>query len=141
MSDKQKTHTLSFRLDEYDFELIRLACEGLGMKRSDYLRYLLQAPLVTEGVDLGKDKKVIVLDRKTFPKMAIELIKWGNHYNQAVHAMNTIALQIRNGHIDDEWFAEMLEKIERKLSEVDDGRRELADKIDDLENRVYMGEV
>ena len=42
--------------------------------------------------------------------MARELRKWGVHYNQGIHALNTVALRICHGDRD---FTDMMEAVER----------------------------
>ena len=53
-----------------------------------------------------------------------ELIRWGRHYNQAVRALNTIALFIRRGSPPEYGtFGQMLSEAEEKLEEVEQGRQ------------------
>ena len=52
----------------------------------------------------------ILLDTGCALRMARELRKWGVHYNQGIHALNTVALRIRHGDRD---FTDMLETVER----------------------------
>ena len=61
---------------------------------------------------------------RTMAKMLSELIRWGRHYNQAVRALNTIALFIRRGSPPEyRAFSEMLSDAEEKLAEVERGRQ------------------
>ena len=136
---REKNRTFSFRLDDGDFEIMKAACEDLGLSKSDYIRYLMRIPLAADGVE--PPCRCIVLDRKTFNSLSKELVRWGYHYNQAVRALNAITLHIRNGSLDDEWFAEMLGKIERELEDVNFGRDELAKKIEALKEETTMRSV
>lgn len=52
----------------------------------------------------------ILLDTGCALRMARELRKWGVHYKQGIHALNTVALRIRHGDRD---FTDMLEAVER----------------------------
>lgn len=77
-------------------------------------------------VRLGSEinRAVYVIDNRTMAKMLSELIRWGRHYNQAVRALNTIALFIRRGSPPEyRAFSEMLSDAEEKLAEVERGRQ------------------
>ena len=52
----------------------------------------------------------ILLDTGCALRMTRELRKWGVHYNQGIHALNTVALRIRHGDRD---FTDMQEAVER----------------------------
>lgn len=52
----------------------------------------------------------IPLDTGCTLRMAKEMREWGVHYNQGIHALNTVALRIRHGDRD---FTDMLEAAER----------------------------
>lgn len=55
----------------------------------------------------------ILLDTGCTLRMAKEMRKWGVHYNQGIHALNTVALRIRHGDRD---FTDMLEAAERAVA-------------------------
>lgn len=139
MAEEEKTHTLSFRLSEEDFELLTRAREELDLSQSDYLRYLIRIPLVPDGP--SPIERYIVLDQHALESLAKELKRWGYHYNQAVHAMNAIALHMKNGSIDDEWYVTMLDKIDSELLQVNEGCYELGEKIEGLQNASLIGGV
>lgn len=52
----------------------------------------------------------IPLDTGCTLRMAKEMREWGVHYNQGIHALNTVAIRIRHGDRD---FTDMLEAAER----------------------------
>lgn len=52
----------------------------------------------------------ILLDTGCTLRMAKEMRERGVHYNQGIHALNTVALRIRHGDRD---FTDMLEAAER----------------------------
>lgn len=54
--------------------------------------------------------RLILLDTECALRIARELRKWGVHYNQGIHALNTVALRIRHGDRDS---TDMLEAVER----------------------------
>lgn len=55
----------------------------------------------------------ILLDTGCTLRMAKEMREWGVHYNQGIHALNTVALRIRHGDRD---FTDMLEAAEREVA-------------------------
>lgn len=54
----------------------------------------------------------ILLDTGCTLRMAKEMREWGVHYNQGIHALNTVALRIRHGDRD---FTDMLEAAARGM--------------------------
>lgn len=81
------------------------------------LRPLIRIPASASGKGA-----VYVIDSRTMAKMLSELIRWGRHYNQAVRALNTIALFIRRGSPPEYGtFGQMLSEAEEKLEEVEQG--------------------
>lgn len=55
----------------------------------------------------------ILLDTGCTLRMTKEMREWGVHYNQSIHALNTVALRIRHGDRD---FTDMLEAVERAVA-------------------------
>ena len=96
MTDTNKTHTLSFRLAEDDYQKLVERCREAELSKSKYLRYLIRIPVVTEG-EHAEDVPCLVLDRKSLARISKELTRWGYHYNQAVHAMNSINYYVAHG--------------------------------------------
>lgn len=125
-----------FRLDEADIDILDAACGDLSKTRTEYFRYLLRIPLAAKGVT--PPCKCIVLDTSTFEAIRKELVRWGYHYNQAVRSLNAIALYIRKGTLDDEWFKSTLDNVLETLTEVDNGRYVLERQIDDLQGSVAI---
>ena len=126
-----------FRLSESDIDILDSACEDLGISRTRYFEYLIRMPLASKGA--RPPFECIVLDNETFAALKKELIRWGYHYNQAVRSLNAIALYLRQGQDDTEWFREMIAKAADELEAVNAGRGELSSKIDELKDSVLMG--
>ena len=109
---------VSLRPDDRDLEALEDACERSGLSRSDLLRSLLRVP---PGAD--RQRTVYAVDGRTLGRLATELGRWGRHYNQAVHALNTIALFIRRGSPSRAPELEaMLGRARSTLEEVEAGR-------------------
>lgn len=78
---------VSCRMTSDDLDRLTASAQLAGMARSEYLRTLIRIPASASGKGA-----VYVIDNRTMAKMLAELIRWGRHYNQAVRALNTIAL-------------------------------------------------
>lgn len=110
---------VSLRLSDADRALLDMAVGKSGLSRSQYLRALLRIP-----GDAADERTVYVVDGKSMARLALELTRWGRHYNQAVRALNTIALFIRRGSPPEYGtFGQMLSEAEGKLEEVEQGRQ------------------
>lgn len=65
-----------------------------GLTVSQLVRVLIQLP--ADYVSKG-GRTAVVLDRATAGRLEREMRRWGNHYNQAVHALNRIAYYAEHG--------------------------------------------
>lgn len=131
------TKLISCRLSESDFDALRSHAESLELNQSDYLRHLIRIPVGDSG--LATEERLISLDTKTFGRIYSELVRWGRHYNQAVRAMNTIALHLRRGKLDLEMFESQIERANVKLSETESGRAALLKELERLETMTLIG--
>lgn len=133
----QHSKIVSCRLSESDLDALRQHAESLELSQSDYLRHLIRIPVVGEGLASGSE--LISLDTKTFGRIYSELVRWGRHYNQAVRAMNTIALHMRKGKWDGPFFAEQIERANERLSATESGRAEVLRELERLESKTLIG--
>jgi len=131
------TRLVSCRLSESDFEALRSHAESLELNQSDYLRHLIRIPVNDSGLATGE--QLVSLDTKTFGRIYSELVRWGRHYNQAVRAMNTIALHLRRGKVDEGMFAQQIERANAKLSDTEQGRAALLKELERLETMTLIG--
>ena len=132
MTDTNKTHTLSFRLAEDDYRELAERCRKAELSQSKYLRYLIRIPIVTDQ-NHGEDVQCIVLDRKSLRKMSRELTRWGYHYNQAVHAMNSINYYCAHGKADSAILDGKAESIEVELAAVNANAERLVYAVAELQ--------
>lgn len=114
------------RMSEEEISRAKGLAAALGMTLSDLVRVLLQLP--AESV-AGADRLVVV-DRTTAARLAREMRRWGHHYNQACHALNSIAYYLRANEMDtldvmDE-LARAAAKLEAMQPGIDALRRETA---------------
>ncbi|WP_172136446.1 CopG family transcriptional regulator [Adlercreutzia sp. ZJ473] len=137
MADSNKTRTLSFRLAEDDFEKLARRCREAELSQSKYLRYLIRIPIVTEG-EQADVVPCLVLDRKSLRRISKELTRWGYHYNQAVHAMNSINYYIAHGRATSDILDGKAESIECALIDVDDNAQRIAYEIAALQSKQIV---
>lgn len=130
------TKLISCRLSESDFESLRSHAESLELNQSDYIRHLIRIPVDAEGLATGEE--LIALDTRTLGRIYSELVRWGRHYNQAVRAMNTIALHLRRGKYDEEMFSQQIELANVRLAETDAGRAQVLKELERLETKTLI---
>lgn len=112
------TCTVSCRMTEEDRQLLDQRAESLELANSEAIRALLRLPIADPDdlVAIDAGSRVVVIDAKTMGRINRELIRWGRHYNQAVRALNTIAMFARNkGGIDPQVAKEQLTKAASEL--------------------------
>lgn len=132
-----KTHTLSFRLAEDDYQMLAARCREAELTQSKYLRYLIRIPIVGDA-EHGEDVRCIVLDKKSLRKMSRELTKWGYHYNQAVRAMNTINYYVAHGKADSELLDGKAESIEVELMSVNQNAERIVYELAKLQSNLVL---
>lgn len=126
------------RMTDEDYERLQASADSLGMHRSEYLRTLVRIPTSPS----NGSKTVYVIDNRTLAKMAVELVRWGRHYNQAVRALNTIALYIRRNSAPKEQDLErLLAKACDNLEEVEAGREVIEYVLTDIAKSTTVGGV
>ena len=134
---KGKERRVTFRMEGGDYDALCERCERAGLSKSEYLRYLVRIPLSTEA-NAGDEHRILV-DRRALWAMSRELAKWGYHYNQGVHALNSIKFALDHGRGDLEWVSGKLDECALLLAQVEDGRGELSRKISGLAQHAIVG--
>lgn len=126
------TCTVSCRMTEEDRQLLDQRAESLELANSEAIRALLRLPIADPDdlVAIDAASRVVVIDAKTMGRINRELIRWGRHYNQAVRALNTIAMFARNkGGIDPQVAKEQLTKAASELELVQGSVEEIKDMV------------
>jgi len=139
MADTNKTHTLSFRLAEDDYQTLARRCREADLTQSKYLRYLIRTPLVL-GDDHGEDVRCVILDKVSLRKISRELTRWGYHYNQAVHAMNSINYYMIHGKVKEDLLDGKAESIEIALMDVNENAQRIAYAVGELQSAHLLKE-
>ena len=139
MTDTNKTHTLSFRLAEDDYQRLAERCRKAELTQSKYLRYLIRTPLVV-GEELREDVPCVIMDKVALRKISRELTRWGYHYNQAVHAMNSINYYVAHGKATSDILDGKAESIECALIDVNDNAQRIVYEIAELQSKQLVQE-
>lgn len=139
MAETNKTHTLSFRLAEDDYQTLARRCREADLTQSKYLRYLIRTPLVL-GDDHGEDVRCVILDNVSLRKISRELTRWGYHYNQAVHAMNSINYYLVHGKAKEDLLDGKAEIIEIALMDVNENAQRIAYAVGELQSAHLLKE-
>lgn len=113
---EEKTHTITCRLDEPDFQKLKSEAAAMDLNTSDYIRLLTRLPIKCK---IGEDSdSLVVVDPRAQGIMDYQIRKQGILLNQAAHALNTITLKIRNGaKLDNEMLA-LMKKANKSIDEI-----------------------
>lgn len=79
-----------------------------------------------------------MLDTATCLRIARELRRWGYHYNQGVHALNSVAFHLRHGSRDYGDMAEALRDARAELSAVNGAAGGLCREMASLTGRAAL---
>ena len=130
----RKTNYFHIRLDASDCERLSAEAERLKVSKSEYLRYLIRlAP------EPGREYRAVTIERGQLHAMRYELVRWGRHYNQAVHALNSIEYRMEHGQLDNAGCRQLLLSCEANLAKVDAGRAEIERQLVELSESALVG--
>lgn len=91
----EKTHTITCRLDEPDFQKLTEEADAMGVNTSDFIRLIVRLPIEVKA-ECGLDRYVII-DQLTLASLWMDAKRQGYLLNQAVKALNIIAYKVRHG--------------------------------------------
>ena len=129
-------NVLTARVSDADFRAVCERADEEGLTRSEYLRYV--ARMVADDAENAK-RGGVLLDGLSMRRLSRELVRWGHHYNQAVHALNTIALLVRRGSPPKPPELEaMLGRALSALEEVEAGRRVLEAALTEVADSIAV---
>ncbi|HJH74254.1 MAG TPA: DNA-binding protein [Eggerthellaceae bacterium] len=129
-------NVLTARVSDADFRAVCERADEEGLTRSEYLRYIVR--LVADDA-ANAQRGGVLLDGRSMRKLSRELVKWGHHYNQGMHALNSIKFALDHGRGDLEWVSGKLDECALLLAQVDEGRADIAKSISSLEARAIVG--
>lgn len=86
----------------------------------------------------GNPRPCVVLDKRSIRDISRELTRWGYHYNQAVHAMNSINYYIAHGKNDSRLLDAKAECIEVELAAVNRNAERIVYEIAKLQDKMIV---
>ena len=123
-----KNVDMHFRASEPERSRFRAWSEELGLTQSGLFRALIQLDGVKK---TDEPLRCVILDTETTKNLAGELKRWGYHFNQANHALNSIVYLLRLEEEGEDWAMSQIDGVRFKLESlqkgVDDIRYGLAD--------------
>lgn len=131
---------LYVRLAREDKERAQEAAEAMGLSLSDLVRLMVRLAAADPGLAerAASEGGPIVLDTATCLRIARELRRWGYHYNQGVHALNSVAFHLRHGSRDYGDMAEALRDARAELSAVNGAAGGLCREMASLTGRAAL---
>ena len=129
-------NVLTARVSDADFRAVCERCDKEEISRSEYLRYVVR--MVADDAR-NAERGGVLLDGRSMRKISRELVKWGHHYNQGMHALNSIKFALDHGRVDADWISAKLDECTLLLTQVNEGRSEIASGIALLEKRAIVG--
>lgn len=131
---------LYVRLAREDKERAQEVAEAMGLSLSDLVRLMVRLAAADPGLAARATSEggPIVLDTATCLRIARELRRWGYHYNQGVHALNSVAFHLRHGSRDYGDMAEALRDARAELSAVNGAAGGLCREMASLTGRAAL---
>jgi len=118
---------LHIRLTDDELARLNKCANDLGVTKSDYVRLITQLPqsLFAKGGEAGTISRThqLVSSPASIRRLEFEAGKWGNNYNQGVHALNTImSCYVHADRIGNDYREEVLSLSRCALSELEIAR-------------------
>ncbi len=130
-----RTRVLRVRVTDSEMASLRADAEALGTSVSSLVRSLCVLPREVAEAAVGASEGDgsalvrIVYDRSTYPRLLRQIRAYGYHVNQAVRALNTIALK---NWMSQEDAYRLLEESNRRLGEIEDLRELVQAALEDV---------
>lgn len=138
---KNKEHRITFRMADVDYENLIRRCAEAEMSKSEYMRYLVRIPILPEEGEEGCLGKYVVVDKRAMWAMSRELTKWGYHYNQAVHALNSINYFLVHGNAKREILDQKAETVEVELQAVNENAERIVYELAQMQAASFIEEL
>lgn len=131
---------LYVRLAREDKERAQEVAGAMGLSLSDLVRLMVRLAAADPGLAAraASEGGPIVLDTATCLRIERELRRWGYHYNQGVHALNSVAFHLRHGSRDYGDMAEALRDARAELSAVNGAAGGLCREMASLTGRAAL---
>ena len=126
----EKTHTITCRLDEPDYQKLKSEAAALGVNTSDYIRLIVRLPI--EANEKAHPDGAIIIDPLTLVRLWMDARRQGYLLNQATKALNTIALKVRHGSEINRTLRDMLIEATVALENLEADHRAIKEGIDEV---------
>lgn len=127
----EKTHTITCRLDESDFQKLKSEAVALGVNTSDYIRLIVRLP-IEANEKAHPDGAIIIIDPFTLVRLWMDARRQGYLLNQATKALNTITLKIRHGSDINRTLRDMLIEAAVALENLEADHHAIKEGIDEV---------
>lgn len=124
----EKTHTITCRLDEPDFQKLRAEARALGVNASDFIRLIVRLPI--EVKTEGDPDRFVVIDPSTLVRLWMDARRQDYLLNQVTKALNTVALKARHGSRIDRTLRDMLVEATVALENLETDHHAIKEGID-----------
>lgn len=138
---KNKEHRVTFRMADSDYENLLQRCAEAQMSKSEYMRYLVRISILPEEGEEGCLGRYIVVDKRAMWAMSRELTKWGYHYNQAVHALNSINYYLVHGIAKGALLDQKAETVEAELQAVNENAERIVYELAQMQATSFVEEL
>lgn len=129
----EKTHTITCRLDEPDFQKLKKIADAIGVNTSDFIRIIVRLPIELKA-DRGLERYVVI-DQLTLASLWMDARRQGYLLNQAVKALNIIAFKVRHGSETNRSLKDMLIEATVALENLEADHADIKEGIDELLER------
>ena len=126
----EKTHTITCRLDEPDYQKLKSEAAALGVNTSDYIRLIVRLPI--EANEKAHLDGVIIIDPLTLVRLWMDARRQGYLLNQATKALNTVALKVRHGSEINRTLRDMLIEATVALENLEADHHAIKEGIDEV---------
>ena len=120
------TVRLDVRISESERQHLKRAARYFNTTQSEMLRALINLPIAKIDTALaansGEELYVLVFDTKTLKELVSQIRYYGYHYDQGIHALNTIA---KKGFLKDKNNRDFWERACEKLESVNAATEQL----------------
>lgn len=126
---------INMRLTDGEKDRVTALAKSNGMSVSQFVRVLIKLP--DDYVSNGSCTAVVI-DRTSVPRLEREMRRWGNHYNQAVHALNRIAYYAERGSLGTDEANRLLGKAAGNLEDLNVAVIELRNDVKEISSHAIV---
>ena len=134
---EEHPYRLDVRLSQEERDTLKDRCSHFGMTQADYLRMLINMPTEAFEESSAALADAVVVDRFAVAQLARQIRHWGYLYNQAVHALNTLAFYAKRGEADVGDLTYVFDETNGRLDEIKESTIIIARRLDSMIGAHY----